>query len=192
MALIGLFLVAAGLLAVAGAAKVVRPDDTARALAGLLAGRGAVPLARLRPIVRFTALGEAALGLVALALPRPATAALVSLSYLVFAAVVVLARRRGGPLATCGCFGRPDTPPTVVHLLVDLLLAGAAAAVAAGAPVHGTILTELARQPWAGFPLLFVSATGTWLTLLALSALGSLEGARRLVGGVGHRAVTAR
>ena len=105
---------------------------------------------------------------------------LVALSYVCFFGVVAYARRRGGPLATCGCFGRPDTPPTALHLVIDLVLAAAAAAVAVGAPPHGTLVTQLAHQPWAGFPLLFVSAVGLWLTALALSALAALTAARRL------------
>lgn len=181
MELIGLFLIASGLLVVAGLAKAVQPDDTARALRALLPERaGALRTVWLRRTVRAGALAEATLGLVALARPRPATAAAVALSYALFAGVVVLARWRGGPLATCGCFGRPDTPPTLAHLAFDLVLAGSAAAVAATGPAHGFITTQLAAQPWSGFPLLLVSATGLWLTFLALSALGSLEGARRL------------
>ena len=178
MELIGLYLIAAGLLVVAGVAKAARPDDTARALAALLPG--SPPLRPLRWIVRSGALAEAALGAVAVALPRPITAALVALSYLCFFGVVAYARRRGGPLATCGCFGRPDTPPTAVHLVLDLALAGAAAAVAVGAPGDGALATQLAHQPGAGVPLLFVSAVGLWLTALALSALAALTAARRV------------
>jgi hypothetical protein len=180
MELIGLYLVAAGLLVGAGLAKARRPGDTARALAALAPG-SFLPAARLRVLVRAGALGEAALGLAALALPRPLTAALVAASYAGFAAVVALARHRGGPLATCGCFGRPDTPPTLVHLCLDLLLAAAAAVVAAATPTRGTLLAVLAHEPWAGLPLVFVSAVGLWLAFLALSALGALAGARRLV-----------
>jgi hypothetical protein len=176
--LIGLFLIAAGLLVVAGVAKAARPDDTARAIAALLPG--AVSLRLLRWLVRTGALAEAALGAVAIVFPRPVTAALVALSYLCFAGVVGLARWKGGPLATCGCFGRPDTPPTVLHLVLDLALAIAAAAVAAGAASAGTLAAQLAHQPWAGVPLLFVSAVGLWLTALALSALAALTAARRL------------
>jgi Methylamine utilisation protein MauE len=182
--LIGPYLVAAGLLVVAGLAKAIRPDDTARALStlagGARAGR-AIPLRVTRAAVRAGALGEAALGLAALAAPRPVTAAFVALSYTAFAAVVALAWWRGGPLATCGCFGRPDTPPTAVHLLLDVALAAAAVAVAVTAPASGTLPAQLAQQPWAGLPLLFVSAVALWLSLLAMSALGTLAGARRLV-----------
>jgi hypothetical protein len=180
LAVIGLYLVACALLVGSGLAKAARPDATARALAALVHGRG-MRLVRLRLAVRAGALAEAALGLVALALPRPVTAALVASSYLCFAGIVLVALRRGGPLATCGCFGRADTAPTVVHLVLDLALAVAAAVLAAAAPRQGTLVTYLAHQPWAGLPLLFVSAVGAWLTLLALSALGELEGGRRLV-----------
>ncbi len=178
MELIGLYLVAAGLLVVAGTGKAARPDDTARAMAALLPGRPSLRF--LRWIVRAGALAEAALGAVAIAFPRPATATLVALSYVCFFGVVAYARRRGGPLATCGCFGRPDTPPTVLHLVMDILLAIAATGVAVSAPSHGTLVTPLTHQPWAGFPLLFVSAVGLWLTALALSALAALTGARSL------------
>jgi len=192
MDLIGLLLVASALLVVAGTAKAARPDDTARALVDLLGRRRAHSLGSMRRVVRTGALAEAGVGLVALAFPRTLTAALVSASYLGFAGVVVLARRRGGPLATCGCFGRPDTPPTTVHLLLDLVLAAAAATVALRAPVHGTVVTELAHQPWAGLPLLFVSGVATWLTLLALSALAALEAARRLVNRARPEAAVSR
>jgi hypothetical protein len=181
--LIGLYLVAAGLLVVAGVAKAARPDDTARALAALLPARAG----RLsshpfqRAAVRAGALLEVVVGLVALVVLRPVTATLVALSYALFVGVVVLARRRGGALATCGCLGRPDTPATRLHLVLDLALCAVATTVAVDAPRAGSILTQLAHQPWAGVPLVFVSAVGLYLTTLALSALAALEGARRLV-----------
>jgi hypothetical protein len=184
--LIGLYLIAAGLLCVAGVAKALRPDDTARALAALVPGRP--PLRVLRPAVRVGASAEAALGVVAVVFPRPGTAVLVALSYLAFFGVVAYARRRGGPLATCGCFGRPDSPPTALHLLIDLLLAIVAIVVAVGAPPGNTLGLQLAHQPWAGFPLLFVSAVGLLLTTLALSALAALTAARRAMRPVPVRA----
>jgi hypothetical protein len=183
MELIGLYLVAAGLLVGAGAAKALRPDDTARALATLIPrpARAVASPRRLRAAVRVGAATEAALGVLALALPRPITAAMVALSYAVFAGVVGYAAARGGALASCGCFGRPDTPATMTHALVDLGLAAACAAVAVRAQSSGSLASVLAHQPLAGVPLLFVSAVGLWLTYLALSVLPALEGARRLV-----------
>jgi hypothetical protein len=178
MALIGLYLIAAGLLCVAGVAKAWRPDDTALAMAALVPGRP--PLRVMRSVVRVGALAEAALGATAILFPRPVTAALVALSYLTFCAVVAYARWRGGALATCGCFGRPDTPPTALHLVLDLTLAAAAAAVAVNTQPENTLGLQLSHQPWAGLPLLFVSAVGLWLTALALSALAALTAARRV------------
>ena len=177
MEMIGLYLIGAGLLCVAGVAKALRPDDTALAMAALVPGRP--PLRLVRWVVRLGALAEAALGAVAILFPRPAAAALVALSYLAFFAVVAYARWRGGPLATCGCFGRPDTPATALHLVIDLVLAAAAAAVALVAPAQNTLGLQLTHQPWAGLPLLFASAVGLWLTALALSSLGALTAARR-------------
>jgi hypothetical protein len=179
MELIGLYLIAAGLLCVAGVAKAARPDETARAMATLLPGPP--PLLVMRWLVRAIAVGEAALGAAAIAFPRPVTAALVALSYAGFFGVVAYARLQGKPLATCGCFGRPDTPPTALHLMIDVALAAAASAVALGAPRNGTLATQLAHQPWAGLPLLFVSAVGLWLTVLALSELTALVAVRRLL-----------
>ena len=178
MELIGLFLVASTLLVVAGVAKAVRPDDTARALTAL----ASKPLrSRWRTAVRVSAIVEAGIGIAALALPRPSTAALVATSYAAFGGVVVLARRRGGPLATCGCFGRPDTPPTLVHLVLNLLFLATAVAVALTAPAEATLGSTLASEPGAGIPLVFVSAVGVWLSALAMSALGRLQGARLAV-----------
>ena len=188
MELIGPYLVACGLLVVAGVAKAVRPDDTARALV-LLTGPAPGRTGRRRPgpaavrgAVRTGAVAEALLGAVALAFPRTGTAAAVAVSYLAFAGFVLLAMVRGGALATCGCFGRPDTPPTVVHVVVDLVLAGSAAAVAATSPTAGSLLTVLSRQPWHGVPLVLVSVLGTWLAGLVLVRLAALEAVRRQVG----------
>jgi hypothetical protein len=183
MELIGLFLVASALLVVAGIAKAVRPGDTAGALA-VLASRP--PGSSWRTAVRVGAIGEAGIGIAALATPRPTTAALVATSYALFSAVVVLARRRGGPLATCGCFGRPDTPPTLVHLALNALFLAAAVAMALTAPAGATLGSALAAEPGAGIPLVFVSAVGVWLSVLAMSALGRLHGARLAVASRGH------
>ena len=184
MELIGPYLIGCTLLVVAGAMKAVRPDDTARALAPLMPARlGALsPFGRLRWIIRSAAVVEAGLGVVAFVLPRAGSAALVAASYVAFAGGVAYARSRGGALASCGCFGTPDTPATLLHVVVDLVFAVAAASVATSAPSEGTILTVLAHQPLHGVALLVVSAVGAWLTYLTLTMLGALQAARRAVG----------
>ncbi|GAB3676493.1 MauE/DoxX family redox-associated membrane protein [Angustibacter aerolatus] len=123
----GPFLAAAALLVLAGAPKVVAPSSLVTALrsAGLPAGPSAV---------RVLAAGEVAVGVLALLRPGRLSAVLVALAYLAFTGFVALALRRGGVLASCGCFGKPDTPPTRSHLLVTALLAVAAGLLAIAPP----------------------------------------------------------
>jgi hypothetical protein len=182
--LIGLYLVAAALLVVAGVAKAARPDDTARALNDIVPAWVGPVLTqrRVRAVIRMGGLFEAGLGFVAIAFPRPLTAGLVATSYALFAGVVLYARSRGGALSSCGCFGRADTPATVLHALVDMVFATAGVAVAATAPSGGSLITLLDHQPAAGVPLVFVAAVGLYLSYLTLAVLPSVEGARRLVG----------
>ena len=189
MELIGPYLIGCTLLAIAGVKKAARPDDTARALAPLLPARlGArCQFRHIRTIIRIAAILEAGLGVVAVVLPRSLSAAIVAGSYAVFAGVVAYARSRGGALASCGCFGTADTPATLLHAVVDLALAIAAAVVATSAPTGGTIITAIGHQPLDGAPLLIVSAVGVWLTYLTLSMLAALEAARRAVGAPGGR-----
>lgn len=170
---LGLYLVACAVLAVAGVAKAWRPAGTARAMAGLRPG------AALRPMslpVRVGAGVELGLGLAALAYPRPALAGAVAASYFAFAAFVSYARARGGVLATCGCFGTPDTPATALHTLVDLALGGAALVVAIWGPA-GDVVGILAAQPLDGAPLVVASGVGTALVLLAMTSLARLRAA---------------
>jgi hypothetical protein len=181
--LIGLYLIASGLLVLAGAAKALRPEDTARALVELTPRRvGSHVSPRVaRALLRAGATAEALLGIWALASPRPLAAALVATSYVLFSLVVVHVRVHGGALSTCGCFGRPDTPATWLHAVLNAIFGAAAVTVALRTPTDATLGTLLSHQPWAGVPLLFVSGVGGYLTYLALSPLATLEGVRRLV-----------
>ena len=177
MELIGLYLVACTLLIAAGTAKAVHPTDTARALATFISQ----PLARLRPVVRFGSVAEAVLGCIAILFPRAGPAGLVALSFAGFAAVIAAARHKGGAISSCGCFGTPDTPATMLHVVVNIGLAVAAASVAVAGPT-GSILSILARQPGHGLPLVVASAVCAWLTYLAISVLAGLQAVRRLTG----------
>ena len=183
MELIGLFLIASGLLVLAGLAKALRPDDTARALVELAPDRNTrhMSVRSARTVVRVGAMAEAAIGVWALVLPRPISAALVASSYALFTGVVFYARLHGGALSTCGCFGQPDTPATWLHVAVNALFTVAAVTVALRTTSGATIHALLSHQPWTGLPLFLVSAVGLYLTYLALSPLATLEGTRRLV-----------
>jgi hypothetical protein len=111
--------------------------------------------------------------------PGPVTGWLVAASYAGFAMVVAYARTTGGVLASCGCFGTPDTPATALHLVIDLGLCGAASTVALVGPSR-TLLELLAGQPAHGVPLVLAAGLCTYLTYLAVSTLADLRAARAL------------
>lgn len=192
MAGIGIYLVAAVLLVGAGAAKAARPGDTARALIEVVRHEGRPPRLSLRvasSAVRLLAGAEAVLGVAAIVFPITPLAALVAASYVAFAAFVLYARARGGPLATCGCFGSPDTPPTLTHAVVNLCLAAGAVGVAIGAGVATgagagagagvrTLAGVLSAQPYGGIPLLVASAVAAGLAFAVLSPLARLDALR--------------
>jgi hypothetical protein len=124
---------------------------------------------------------EAAVGAAGLVHPSPWTAGLVAASYLGFAGFVAVVLSRGGPVASCGCFGTPDTPATRLHVVVDMALAVSAVSVAVNAP-DLWLPSVLALQPWHGAPLFLVSLLGAWLTYLALGRLAELGAVRRQLG----------
>ena len=168
-ALAGPYLASALLLVVAGAAKVRDPLPLVRALRS---ARLPAPVTG----VRVLAVAEVALGLAAVLLGGRATAVLVAASYAAFTGFVLLARARGGVLASCGCFGRADTPPTTAHVVVTASLALLAGAVAV-APL-GTLPDVLATGPGAGLPLVLAAVTVAVLVHGVLALLPTLRTAR--------------
>jgi hypothetical protein len=161
----GPFAIAAALLVLAGAPKVVRPRDTVNALRA-----AGIPAPNV--FVRVLAFAEVAIGIDALVRGNRPSAVLVALSYSVFTVFVLLALRRSTPLASCGCFGRDDTPPTWIHVAIDAAAVVAAVAVAVD---PGVGLPDVLRdQPLAGVPFVILLVSGTFLAYLALSALPRL------------------
>ena len=119
----GPFLAISALLAVAGATKVFRPTYTVGALraAGLPANN---------TLVRLLGLAEVGAGIAAIWTGASLWAAAIGIFYLGFAIFVIYALRSGIPIASCGCFGSPDTPPNVGHVVLDLTATAVALAVA--------------------------------------------------------------
>jgi hypothetical protein len=138
------YLAAVAVLGVAGLAKVSRPDYTARALheIGVRAGRS---------LVRAGAVAETAVAVAALVAPSPMTSGLVALSYAAFTAFTALAVWMRWPISSCGCFGKPDTIPTVAHAALN---AGAVICAVGWAMAGPSNLADaFSRQPWHGAPL---------------------------------------
>jgi hypothetical protein len=170
--LAGPFSIACGVLAVGGTLKTVRPLETAVALR-------AMQLPSAQWLVRVFGTAEAIVAVAALATGWWLLALLVAASYLAFALFVIGALRAGTPLGSCGCFGKVDTPPTVVHVVIDL----AAVAVATGVAVAPTpsLPDVLSDQPLAGVPFLLLASTGVYLVFLAFTALPKVMAAARAV-----------
>jgi len=165
--------VAALVLMVAGGAKLRSPGDTARALRR--AGLGVRPW-----MVRTGAALEMTIAVGALTARSTWWASAVALSYLGFAGFILVALVRQTPLATCGCFGEPDTPPTLTHLVVDLALAvGATAAVLVGPEPLARIVLD---QPAAGTALLAGVVVVAGLCIAALTALPQVQVEARRAG----------
>jgi Methylamine utilisation protein MauE len=106
---LGPFAIAATILAVAGASKVLEPRDTAGALRvmGLPGGDR---------VVRVGGVVEVVVAAAALVATGVVVALLVALSYGLFAAFIAVALVRRLPIASCGCVGRAVTFPSRVHV----------------------------------------------------------------------------
>lgn len=109
----GLVTAAMLLLMIAGAQKVADAAPTAGALrsAGL-------PSSDL--LVRLLGIAEVAVAVAFLVAGGPWPAAFGAAFYAGFAGFVLLALARDIPIASCGCFGKIDTPPSVAHLVLNL------------------------------------------------------------------------
>jgi len=111
---------------------------------------------------------ELVLGVAALVIGGAVTWALVAASYLAFAVFVGAALRSGKPVGSCGCFGREDTPPHIVHVVLDLALAGAAV----GAAATGVVpLDAVTSSPGQGTVVVLLSLLGVGLIYAAFVEL---------------------
>jgi hypothetical protein len=128
-------------------------------------------------VVPILAVAEVFTGVYAVIDANTATAVALAAWYAGFTVFVAVALRRAVPLASCGCLGTPDTPPSPAHLVVDGVFALVAVLVAIDP--YGTIDDLLADQPGGGVPLLLWVAIGVYATYLVLAVLPlTLERAR--------------
>ncbi|GAC1307975.1 MAG: hypothetical protein NVSMB16_04230 [Acidimicrobiales bacterium] len=160
-------LVASLLLVGAGLAKAVRPGDTWRALS-----RAGLPVGRGPATVRVGASVEVAIGVTAILVGGPVPGAMVCLSYVAFAVFISVALGRGWALASCGCFGEPDSPPTVAHVVLDAVLAAGSALAAVDGVSPRDAVT---RHPGTGVVTLSMALVTTGLLYLVFARLPRLR-----------------
>ena len=156
-----LFFLAAGLLVLAGATKILRPDPTAQALldAGLPGTLGAA---------RGVGVVEVVVGAFACLAPAAGGAVALGALYLIFAGYLgflLLARPDAG---SCGCAGATPVPPSLLHLILNLLAGAAGFAYATtSAPTLTSWITGLG---WAAVPVVFGLVVAGWLAAVAVTA----------------------
>ncbi|MGH3651097.1 MAG: hypothetical protein ACRDU9_10360, partial [Acidimicrobiia bacterium] len=138
------------------------PHDVARALGSL--GLPSLPWSGL-------ALGivEVVVGVSAFFLPAGLFAQ--GLLYLAFSIWVFAALRMDVPLASCGCLGKDDTPPSAGHLLMNTLAAVLSLIAMGGEPIQLASGLEGAAQ-------VAVVAVGLFLSYIVLTDGARLAGAR--------------
>lgn len=162
LSIAGPYLAVTALLALGGGLKVVRPTETATAIAAL-------GLPSQSFLIRGLGMVEIVIGVWAFGTSHPIASMLTAAAYLGFAGFVLIARRAETPVQSCGCFGKAETPPSILHVMVNLAAAGVAALMATR-PIPE--LTELlADQPGAGVPLLLLTGVIIYLLYVALTAL---------------------
>ncbi len=147
---------AAVLLVISGAAKIAKPSS----VEGLL-GSLRIPAARrlsAKPPVLALGMAEVGVGILALAIGGPPIAAGVGVLYVVFAVTALRAASVG--VASCGCFGTFDTPPTWIHSVSNAALAGVSF-LAIGLPAPVELMQDRAA---AGIG--FVLVVGLFASLL--------------------------
>lgn len=175
MSFVGVHLAGCIVLVVAGLAKAARPDELAAVLGRLV--RVTRPSARR--VVRFLAAIETVVGVTAFLWPAGAVSLLVAASYVSFTAYVAYLRWSDEPIASCGCFGTPDTPATRAHIVVTATFAIAALG-AALAPVDGGIIGVLRAQPGAGLPLMLGALVVAGLAVAVLTRHAEVQSVRAM------------
>ena len=155
---------AAILLVAAGVTKLSRPAGDSAGLFGFRARAG---------VVRLIGALEVAAGTAALLVGGPAAWA-VGLLYAAFALVVLRAVLAGAD--SCGCFGRLDAPPSLIHVVGNLVLA--AVSLGAAGESSPPIVQAMGDSPAVGAARAAVVVLLAGLLLVSFTALPEALGAR--------------
>lgn len=153
--------IAAGLMLLAGLAKLRSPASAAEAL-------GAFGLPASTALARGLGAIEACLGALCLIAPSRIGLAALAGAYLVLAVALGARRQRGERAAPCGCFGETSAPVHLGHLALNLACAALAAAAVPEPPLG---LTRVLGEGAAGLALLAGIGCSVYLILALLTLL---------------------
>lgn len=158
------------LLALAGAMKVVNAAPTGGALR--VSGLPGSPT-----VVRVLGLAELLVGLIGLLFGGGWIAAMAAGFYLAFALFVVNALSKRLPISSCGCLGATETPPTRLHVIVNIA-AVAVLGLSSAFPLDPwATLTGVPREE--AIPMLLFSGVIVYLLYALLAVLPLRHAARR-------------
>lgn len=154
------FFLAAGLLVLAGAVKLVAPEATAQAIfdAGLPGSRS---------VARIVGIVEIAVGIWAWVAPAVGGAIACGVLYLGFASFlgyVLLAHPDAG---SCGCAGPTPVPPSRLHLTLNVLAALVACSYAF--TVAPSLAAWLDTLGWGAVPVMLGLVLAGWLAIVAVT-----------------------
>jgi hypothetical protein len=161
------FFVAAGLLVWGGVAKLRRPE----AAVGALSAAG-LEFRRQPALVRGFGFLVALVGSVCLVAPRPAFALSLSALYVAFTVFLAWLIIRRVPVSSCGCLGDREAPPSVLHIVLNVV--AATAGILASVESVPPVLAAAGELPLYGFPFLVGLATAGYLVYLAEAYLPEL------------------
>lgn len=163
-AVAGPYLIAVILLGIAGVQKIFSPKAALAVISQL-----GFPERSL--LVWCVGASEVAVAVWALAVGGWIVAICVSVSFAGFASITALLIRSGSGLS-CGCFGTNDTPPSLLHIIVNLLasLSGGLASVAG----VGSVSNIFSNQPWNGILFTVLVAVGVYGLYVIMAELPRL------------------
>jgi hypothetical protein len=161
---VGLVL-ASGLLAVSGALKLRYPESV-QPLLGVL--RLPVWLQRGRAL-GLIELGVGCAAVITAAQPLIVAEAVAFAFFALLIGYVLVARV---PLSSCGCAGARQTPPSVLHVAVDIAAAGAASFAAVSQP--GSLVAMWPRLELLGIPTIVGGVAALCLLLAVMGPLADL------------------
>ena len=150
------------LLILTGVAKIRSPGEVRRALTAL--GFPSIPL-----VGGVVGVVEVVVGSTTLFWGPSLVAQ--GLLFVVLGIWVLVALRREVPIASCGCLGKDDTPPTVAHIVLNAI-AASVSLVAAGGPAMRI------NPGLEGVAQLTLLAVGVFVSYIVLTDGARLSGAR--------------
>jgi hypothetical protein len=172
------FLAAAALLLVAGVEKIRTPHYTRDAFDALGVPGGAAAI-RALGTVEIVAGAAAVASAFGLGAPSVAAIAVASL-YVLFAAAILRLLTSGTPVRSCGCLGSTDTPPSYLHVGVNVACALFACAYAA---TPETLRAATSGEPLAYLIALFGAGLAVYLAQALIRWLPALWKMRKLLAG---------